>query len=221
MASSSLGYPFAVPASSKKGGLLRTTVSALFTTLETVIAFPWQLTLRWISWIAAWILHALTSLGATPKGFIAASKLKELDSIVNHMHSREDLYRRAIRELQDELESKDSDRRKAIRKLKSNKEEIAQLTDQLMELQRAYNEGMAQHGADSRLEPSSFSDARQSSVLVHATFAVVAAALWWFSQGNHAALHWKLVFTLFFPVRVSQLPGSIYSTTISVLICNG
>lgn len=202
MASSSLGYPFVGPASSRKGTPLRATVSALFATLENVISFPWHSLLRWMSWIAAWVLHVLTSLGAAPQGFIPASKLKELDSIVNHMHSREDLYRRAIRELQDELESKDSDRRKAIRKLKSNKEEIAQLTDQLMELQRAYNEGMSQDGVQ-RLDSSGISTARQSSVVVHATFAVVAASLWWFSQGNHAALHWKLVFSLFFPVGLT------------------
>ena len=136
-------------------------------------------------------------------------QLAELNSIVNHMHAREDLYRRAIREMQEELESKDSDRKKAIRKLRANKAELSQLTDSLQELQLAYQEGLAGRN-DLGSEESKPKKAPQTKLrsgrlphvagLVHATFACLALVIWWFSQKDHASLHWKLVFSCFFPV---------------------
>lgn len=122
------------------------------------------------------------------------------------MHSREDLYRRAIRELQEELESKDSDRKKAMRKLRANKAEISQLTDSLLELQRGYQESLADradHGGKEQYNDHHRSKSGQLSHakgLVHATFACLAVVIWRFSHGAHASLHWKLVFSCFFPV---------------------
>jgi hypothetical protein len=135
------------------------------------------------------------------------------------MHTREDLYRRAIRELQEELDAKDSDRKKALRKLKSTKNEIEVLTDRLTELQAAYqatittpggagrggaNEGEYTHqheNIDHSPSTSSTSTKSMNNVVgVHVTVLLSAGAVWWFSQIDHAALHWKLVFSMFFPL---------------------
>jgi len=130
------------------------------------------------------------------------------------MHSREDLYRRAIRELQEELDTKDSDRKKALKKLRSTKNEIEVLTEKLTELQTAYHSSITDEGHQGTEKegyigtgghynrPSLSSKGSRSigSVGVHATILFAAAAVWWFSQTDHAALHWKLVFSIFFPL---------------------
>lgn len=132
-------------------------------------------------------------------------QLRELNSIVDHMHAREDLYRRAIRELQDELDAKDSDRKRALKKLKSTKEEISQLTDRLSTLQQEYHSSAAvaaaSRGQGGGAAPSgSMHGAR---LAVHGTFVIVVASVWWFCQKEHPALAWKLVFSMFFPVSVA------------------
>jgi len=116
------------------------------------------------------------------------------------MHAREDLYRRAIRELQDDLDTKDSDRKRALRKLKATKEEISQLTGRMTVLQQEF-----QSNATSR--DSAGAGAHRSKaatgthLLVHGTVGLAIASVWWFAQSEHAALQWKLIFSMFFPVR--------------------
>jgi hypothetical protein len=131
------------------------------------------------------------------------------------MHSREDLYRRAIRELQEELDTKDSDRKKALKKLRSTKNEIEVLTERLTELQAAYHatitggrhqeEEEEYNGAGGHYRRHSSLSTGSKSVSiarvgVHVTILSAAFAVWWFSQTDHAALHWKLVFSMFFPL---------------------
>lgn len=206
---SSLGYPFPpVGGGSAHAGILSTLATSTMTAAFSTAIFPWHCFLRWLSWCTGIALRSATTLGAPPPaGFIPSSKLQELNSIVNHMHTREDLYRRAIRELQEELDAKDSDRKKALRKLRVTKDEIASLTDRLAELQAAYEstngEGGSNHGG--RGVPTN-----GGSFLVHTSVIATSAAVWWFSQIDHAALHWKLVFSMFFPllwIYVSWVAG--------------
>ena len=208
---SSLGYPFPPVGGSSHHptGALSSLASSTVAVLLSTAIFPWNCFLRWLSWCSGLAVRSVTTLGAPPpKGFIPASKLQELNSIVNHMHTREDLYRRAIRELQEELDAKDTDRKKALKKLRATKEEIALLSDQLAELQSVYegtsNGGGGHGGSSSELAVVG------SSFLVHGTMLATSTAVWWFSQVDHAALHWKLVFSFFFPLLwlyVSRITG--------------
>lgn len=200
---SSLGYPFGPPGSeapSAPRSLVALTSSALGVALGAA-SLPWRLALGWLAWASGLMLRVLSSLGAPPPaGFLpavrAAQQLRELNSIVDHMHSREDLYRRAIRELQEDLDAKDSDRRKALRKLRTTRDEINALGERLAEAQAAYGASAAAVGDD-----GGGSGALPGRGLgVHATVVAATAAVWAFSQSDHAALHWKLVFTMFFPL---------------------
>ena len=204
--------------------VMPTTTTALFSSPpppslhhHNIILLPWHFFLRWLSWCCGVAVRSTTSLGAPPpSGYIsthrAAHQLKELTSILDHMHAREDVYRRAIRELQEELDMKNGDRRKALKKLKITKDEIASLTEQLEHVQRAYelqekdyihtpsqyDNNNDQYQYRHSTIPSLYSS---SSLQVHCTMILTALAVWWFSQGdNHAAVHWKLVFSLFFPL---------------------
>jgi hypothetical protein len=212
---SSMSYPTSSPGHhhgtttlSSSHGLTTTAMNALLSTAT----LPWHVFLKWLSWCCGIAVRSTTSLGAPPpRGYLPADKLKELTSIVNHMHTREDLYRRAIRELQEELDTKDSDRKKALKKLRSTKNEIEVLTERLTDLQAAYqasitdniNGGHHDQDADDDYQHTgafSTSSPRIHSVGVHATMISAAGAVWFFSQTDHAALHWKLVFSMFFPL---------------------
>ena len=218
---SSLAYPFSPggpPSHTGGSGAVGTLATSASTFIITTATFPWHLFLKWLAFCSGVAVRSLYSLGVPPpEGLISADKLTELTSILNHMHSREDLYRRAIRELQDELDAKDSDRKKALRKLKSTKDEINQLTGKLTHLQAAYESNEANVAASlhsgrtptpaTRSAPTA---AVAAGISVHATVAAAAASVWWFSQTDHAALQWKLVFAMFFPllwVYVSWMAG--------------
>lgn len=210
-----MGYPTSSP---HQHGQQTTALSGITSTAMTAVlstaTLPWHVFLKWLSWCCGIAVRSTTSLGAPPpRGYLPADKLKELNSIVNHMHTREDLYRRAIRELQEELDTKDSDRKKALKKLRSTKNEIELLTERLTELQAAYHAsitGGRHHDTEEDytgagghyIRPSldSKGSRRLGSVGVHATVLSAVGAVWWFSQTDHAALHWKLVFSMFFPL---------------------
>jgi hypothetical protein len=126
------------------------------------------------------------------------------------MHTREDLYRRAVKELQEELETRDTDRKRALRKLRSTRNEIEVLTEKLTELQTAHQATISRGGAG-KMNQEQYQDLDYSlstntsnssmiSVGVHVTVLCSAGAVWWFSQTDHAALHWKLVLFMFFPL---------------------
>lgn len=77
MPESNLGYPFSVGASSVgygQGWLSSTSGAALAATLH-VMLFPWNIILRWISWVATLALSGLAAIGATPQGFIPVTKV--------------------------------------------------------------------------------------------------------------------------------------------------
>ena len=212
-----MSYPN--PTSSHAHGTTALTgiTSTAMTAVLSTATLPWHVFLRWLSWCCGIAVRSTTSLGAPPpKGYLPADKLKELTSIVNHMHTREDLYRRAIRELQEELDAKDSDRKKALRKLKSTKTEIEVLNERLTALQAAYQAtvtttaghadsddvyGAGDHqNTNQGFEYKNSTSSSIGSIGVHLTVLSAAAAVWWFSQLDHAALHWKLVFSMFFPL---------------------
>lgn len=192
MPSSNLGYAFP-----RNNGL----ISKIVSTTTQVAALPWHIVLSWVSWVSGFIILTLNSLGIPPRDFIPASKLRELHSIVDHMHTREDLYRRAIRELQDEIDTKEGDRKKALRKLKATKDEISQLSLQLTELHHNF-EAQQDYYQLSNDPSGSFkgTSTHQHAIIVHLTFAIMTSSLWWFCQADHAALQWKLVFSMYFPV---------------------
>jgi hypothetical protein len=124
------------------------------------------------------------------------------------MHSREDLYRRAIRELQEEVDAKERRTKAATRKLAATREEIAALNDRLAAQQERYIAGGAAAGPAAPSVDGGASDAAApapppaplSRLALHATVAAAAAGLWWFCQEDHPAVHWKLVFSFSGPL---------------------
>ena len=160
---------------------------------------------RYVSLLLAWVIRLVGVVGIQPMGFIPAEKLSELNSIVRRLHTREDLYRKAIREMQEDLDAKDSDRKKALKKLKSTKEEIALLSENLAAVRGEYEKGNANEHMDA--------DGRQRAVdgmgqgLIHASLLLLLGMLWLSSKQESGALQWKIVLSIIFPVRLFLFLG--------------
>lgn len=80
-----------------KPGIVSNTASKAIVASWRTVTLPWYLTLKWLSWCAAVIIQFFSLLGATPQGYVPLPKVRELNSIIEHMHTREDLYRKTIR----------------------------------------------------------------------------------------------------------------------------
>lgn len=219
---STLGYPFSVVAPSASSSP-HTLLSSILHTALSLTTLPYRITIKYLSFLLTFLLNALSSLGIVPNGWLPAAKLQELNSIVNHMHSREDLYRRAIRELQDDIESKDSDRKKALKKLRQTKEEISQLTERLNTMQQTYFQNTSRRRGDAVSQGIEYDDydtqgnkyptaTPNNPVQVHGTMALAALTVWWFAQSEHHSLHWKLTFSMFFPLLWSYVSWWVSSS---------
>lgn len=77
------------PLGAKAQALLQPAVAAAL----SVALSPLRLWTRAASFWAGLLLQTLAWLGAPPTGFVAASKLRELNSVVDHMSRREESYR--------------------------------------------------------------------------------------------------------------------------------
>ena len=182
-----------------------------------VVTLPYSWMQYYASVWLSWLIHFLSMGGVQPRGYIPASKLTELNSMLDHLHAREDLYRKAIRELQEEIHAKDSDRKRAMRKLKTTKEEIAHLTESLSFLRREYEHGVGTpqiagkdaEESDSILQtrhvPSHHMGGGYIHVSTHISFMLLLVLVWMFSKLQCGALQWKIVLSVFFPVRIFRI----------------
>ena len=146
-------------------------------------------------------------------------QLKELTSVLKHMHEREDVYRRALKELHEQLDTKDMDRRKALKRLKSTKDEMEDLEERFDKLQQeALRHGNMLDSQGSALGYFASPAASRGPFVTHVTFLVLAAVVWWFSTSEHPSIQWKLVFAMFFPVSI-DIPRDTVGCTNTLCIC--
>ncbi|KAL4438502.1 hypothetical protein ABPG77_000150 [Micractinium sp. CCAP 211/92] len=168
-------------------------VDLAWRSLVTITAAPWLVVLRWLSWAAGLQLSLLSSLGVRPAGFVPQAQLRELDGVLAHMHLREDQYRQAIAELQEALEAREGDKKKALRSLKKTRMEVEMLAEQLAQLQeQPAGAGSSRGGEGGSAQPSLRG--------LHLSMALLACASFWYYQQDQSPLHRKLVFTVLSPL---------------------
>lgn len=132
-----------------------------------------------------------------------------------------------VQELQESVDSKDSDKKKALKRLKHTKAEVELLQQQLGELQEEYfrstgeaaeraaamaaaaaaagTAAAAPPAAGRHPSPGMLVTSPPSRVALHGTMALLCALVWWFYQQPSHALQRKLVLTILFPVLWSYL----------------
>ena len=113
-------------------------------------------------------------------------------------------------ELQEDLEAKDSDKKKILRKLKQTRQEASVLAEQLTEAveaaPRRHGEDACGNGRAHAYGAGGGGGGRSPVTLAGLHFSVVTlvAAVWWFVQHDHPAVQRKLLFAVLFPVRASR-----------------
>lgn len=173
-------------------------------TAVTALAAPWLLALRWMSWAAGLQLSFLSSLGVVPAGFVPQSKASQQETVIAHMHLREDQYRQAIAELQEVVEAKEGDKKKALRCLKKTRLEVELLAEQLAQIQDMQDVQGAVGGSKGGGVALGSSGGPAGGGLpmrgVHASVALLSAASWWYYTQEFPPLQRKLVFTILSPL---------------------
>ncbi|KDD76217.1 hypothetical protein H632_c311p1 [Helicosporidium sp. ATCC 50920] len=152
-----------------------------------VLTSPWKVAVQVLSWCAGQVFLMLSFVGIMPVGFLPRKKFTELSLVLEHMHSREDSYRAAIRDLQEELANTSGDRRRILRRLKQTTSEMGLLSQRLEMAGDTKAEGELAALPGSRLG-------------LHVSMAMMALAVWWFYTQEHAAVQRKLTFSILFPL---------------------
>ncbi|KAK9843832.1 hypothetical protein WJX81_008298 [Elliptochloris bilobata] len=150
-----------------------------------VLFFPYNVFVYCLSCLAALLLRFLVVAGAPPSEYANKAKLREVMSVVEHMHQREDAYRRKIKELQEEAEIRHRDKRKALVKLQK-----ARVAMEAMQAQVARGGG---GGGVSGRAPS--------RLAMHASLLLTTlCALWFFKHESVSSISRKIVSSVMFPV---------------------
>jgi hypothetical protein len=165
---------------------------------------PVEWTRYYLSLFLSWMLYIASVVGVRPVGYMKASKVHELNRIIEHLYAQGDLYRKAIRELKEDLDAKDTDRRRALKKLKHTKEEIAVLSESLSMLRRQYEKDSTEHEQlvfdAKKKEAKEGGGHDQYRTVVHVSFGLLALVFWLFSRTDTGVLEWKIVMSVFFPI---------------------
>ncbi|CAL8464882.1 g4417 [Coccomyxa elongata] len=133
-------------------------------------------------------MRFLILTGSPPAEFYSRAKLKEVMNVVEHLHQREDNYRRKIKDLQEELEAQHRDKKKALAKLqKARMESQNGLGDvgEGISLRRSSSEGPG-------------NGVRRWGVHLSVLLAIVAVVLF-FEHGKCPVLVRKVVWTILCP----------------------
>lgn len=168
---------------------------------KSVARMPGSLLRYYLSLFLSWLLYFTGLIGIYPKGYIKASKLVEMNKIIDHLHAQGDLYRKAIRELKEDIEAKDTDRKKALKKLKHTKEEINLLSENLSLLRKQYEKDNAasEKNEYDGLPYNNFERFVQSTI--HASVLLTVFMMLSFSRSDFdGVLEWKIVMSIFFPI---------------------
>ena len=164
---------------------------------------PIEWTQYYLSLFLSWMLYVASMVGVRPVGYMKASKVHELNKIIEHLYAQGDLYRKAIRELKEDLDAKDTDRRRALKKLKHTKEEIAVLSESLSMLRRQYEKDSTEQEHmvfDAKKKEVQEGGHQQYRTVVHVSFGLLALMFWLFSRTDTGVLEWKIVMSVFFPI---------------------
>jgi hypothetical protein len=112
-----------------------------------------------------------------------------------------------MKELQEALDSKDTDRKKVLRRLKHTRDELALLSEQLEELQRRYARAGGGHDGDTPWGTTATglgrTGIRSQRAGLHLSIAIATAALWWYYGQDAPAVHRKLAITVLSPVYIA------------------
>jgi hypothetical protein len=106
-------------------------IHSSFRAIQRILSVPASLTRHYVSLLLSSVLYVFALFGIHPHGYTRDSKVEELQHVIQHLSSQADLYRTAMRELKDDLELTKSDRKSALKRLKSTKEEIQLLSEKL------------------------------------------------------------------------------------------
>lgn len=194
--------------------------------IAMIVTLPYAWVRYYLSIWLSWVIRLAGFVGVRPNGFIPSAKLIELNSIVDHLHAREDLYRKAIRELQEDLDASDSDRKKALKNLRRTKEEISVLSDRLSTLRQEYEKGAgAAQEEPGTVDVTVRRQTPMNSVVVHISFVVMVLTVSLFSRRvPGGGLPWKLVLSVFFPmtwIYFSSILGSpTYASQAILFLCS-
>lgn len=168
---------------------------------KSVARMPTDILRYYLSLFLAWLLYFTNVVGIYPKGYIKASKITEMNKIIEHLHAQGDLYRKAIRELKEDIETKDTDRKKALKKLKHTKDEINVLSENLNVLRNQYEKDNAASEKEDfeRLANGNFE--RAMLMTIHGSFLITIFMTLSFSRSDcDQVLEWKIVMSIFFPI---------------------
>lgn len=168
---------------------------------KSVGRMPTTIVRSYLSLFLDWLLYCTSLMGIYPKGYINASKLTEMNKIIEHLHAQGDLYRKAIRELKEDIETKDTDRKKALKKLKHTKEEINVLSENLTLLRKQYEKDNVE---SEKYECEGLSHGHFQRVMlttIHGSFLLTIFVMLSFSRSDYdRVLEWKIVMSIFFPI---------------------
>eukprot|EP01023_Acetabularia_acetabulum_P026680 TRINITY_DN2529_c0_g2_i1.p2 TRINITY_DN2529_c0_g2~~TRINITY_DN2529_c0_g2_i1.p2 ORF type:complete len:234 (-),score=23.06 TRINITY_DN2529_c0_g2_i1:352-1053(-) len=142
--------------------LTKFTINVLVFTQRVILA-PWELCIFAMTVTNGLIAEILCFMGRPPKGYTTKNKVRELNTVIEHLQLREDNYRQQIRELEGEVE-----------RLQREKNAIDQQLKQL-----------GDEGEDSKLQMrcqknvSGGMTVQFLNPLLHLSSLSVVAMLWW------------------------------------------
>ncbi|KAK9917102.1 hypothetical protein WJX75_000891 [Coccomyxa subellipsoidea] len=148
-------------------------------------------------------MRFLILTGSPPAEFYSRAKLREVMNVVEHLHQREDNYRRKIKELQEELEAQHRDKKRALVKLQKAK----------MEYQGGH-EGLGEGTSLHRMGNLGSEKTARWGMHLSVLLAIVAVVLF-FEHGQCPVLVRKVAWTILCPTCFmwvwslsSQAPGN-------------
>lgn len=151
---------------------------------------PLSLLQYWLSAAATLVLRLFVLVGAPPREYRRNEKLREAMSTVDHLSHREEVFRKKIKELQDESEARLKDKRKALTKLHKARAELSDLQG---------GSKMESHGSlDLEVSPLP-EDPSDWRVQLSFFAAAVLPVLWFWGQAETPAISRKVVSCILFP----------------------
>lgn len=165
----------------------------LLAVVRMTLSFPASVTRHYMSLLLSAVLYVFVNiLRIQPAGYIRVGKVVELQKVIDHLHAQVELYRGVVRELKDDMSQKESDRKMALKRLKTTKEEIKVLNEKLY---------AGEEEAHDREGASVIRESSQSQHLVGFSFLVVVSAVVLFqAYVVGSVFEWKVVMSVGFPL---------------------
>ncbi len=180
-------------------GLFTATLGRLWGPVKAASGLPVSVTRHYLSLLLSAVLYFfVTVLRIQPHGYIKVGKVVELQKVIDHLYSQVELYRGVVRELKDDVEAKESDRRKAISRLKSKKEELRLLNEKLYEARDGELGGADEW--EHRSAPQRGQATRGYFISLSFLACVTAVLMFHAYVPGGSVLEWKVVMSAGFPI---------------------